>query len=82
MKKNKVDVLAHFLVPEMKVLSEGEKKKVMEKYRLKEWQFPKFLSSDPAVVALGAKPGDLIRIKREDITGVHTEYRIVIKGKG
>ena len=64
-------------MPDMKVLEESEKKRVLKKYSINENQFPRILSSDPAVTALKAKAGDLIKVVREDVTGKHTEYRIV-----
>lgn len=81
MKKKKpkelVDVLSHVLVPEMKVLSESEKNKVLEKFGINDNQLPVFSSSDPAVVALKANIGDIISIKRNDPTGKYISYRIV-----
>ena len=74
-----VDVLSHKLVPEMKVLGDAEKKKVLEKYGINETQLPKMLIGDPATVALKAKAGDLIRCERNDGTGKYIAYRIVVE---
>lgn len=63
----------------MKVLSDAEKAKVLSKYGINEHQLPKIYSKDPAALALKAIPGDLIRIDRDDGTGKHTTYRIVIE---
>ena len=62
----------------MKVLSEGEKTKVLKKYGINEDQFPRILSEDPAVVALKAVPGNVIHIQRDDGTGKYITYRIVV----
>lgn len=75
-----MDVLTHMLVPEMKVLSDGEKTKVLNKYGIDETQLPKILLSDPAAAALKAEAGNLIKIQRNDGTGKYTTYRIVIEG--
>lgn len=76
--KDLVDVLSHVLVPEMKVLSESEKKKILEKFEITEDQLPQLVSSDPAVVALKATTGDIVRIKREDPTGKYLAYKIIV----
>ena len=73
-----LDVLSHKLTPDMKVLSEGEKTKVLSKYGINENQLPKILSKDPAVVALNAVPGNVIRIQRDDATGKYVAYRVVV----
>ena len=75
-----VEVLPHQLNPQMEVLSESEKSKVKKKYGINDDQFPRFLLSDPAVVELKAKAGDLIKIKRNDGTGEYLAYRIVVEG--
>ncbi|MFH1520360.1 MAG: DNA-directed RNA polymerase subunit RpoH/Rpb5 C-terminal domain-containing protein [Candidatus Micrarchaeota archaeon] len=74
-----MDVLSHNLVPEMKVLSDAEKAKVLSKYGIGEHQLPKIYSKDPAVLALKAVPGNLLKINRDDGTGKYTTYRIVIE---
>jgi DNA-directed RNA polymerase I, II, and III subunit RPABC1 len=75
-----IDVLTHMLVPEMKVLAEGEKTKVLKKYGIDETQLPKILESDPAAQSLKAEAGNLIRIQRDDGTGKYYAYRIVVEG--
>lgn len=75
-----IDVLAHSLVPEMKVLADGEKTKVLSKFGIDETQLPKIFLSDPAVAALSAEVGNLIKIQRDDGTGKYVTYRIVIEG--
>jgi len=74
-----VDVLSHHLVPEMKVLSEAEKAKVLKKYDITEDQLPKIFSKDPAAMALKAKAGDVIHIERNDGTVKHPGYRVVVE---
>ena len=61
----------------MKVLSEAEKNKVMKKFGIDEGQLPRMPSSDPAVVALKAVSGDVIRIDRDEPTGKSPCYKIV-----
>jgi DNA-directed RNA polymerase subunit H (RpoH/RPB5) len=74
-----VDVLSHSLVPEMKVLGEAEKTKLLSKFRINSGMLPKMNSSDPSALALKAAPGDIVRIERDDGTGKYTAYRVVVQ---
>ncbi len=62
----------------MKIISGAEKTKLLNKYNVTEQKFPKILSDDPAVTALKAEPGDVIRIQRDDGTGKYYAYKIVV----
>ena len=64
------------------MLTEVEKKKVMKMYGIKKLnQFPKILKSDPAIMLLKVKPGNLVKITRKsDINEESVYYRIVIEG--
>lgn len=73
-----VDILSHKLVPEMKVLSEAEKNKLLSKYGVDDKQLPRMRSSDPEAMALKAAPGDIVKIGRDDGTGKYTTYRVVV----
>ncbi|MGA2800417.1 MAG: DNA-directed RNA polymerase subunit H [Candidatus Micrarchaeaceae archaeon] len=68
------------LIPEHRLLSVADAKKAMKKYSTPLEKFPKILESDAQVKKLGAKPGNLIAIDREDPTGKYTYYRLVVKG--
>lgn len=70
---------SHRLVPEHKVVSDNEKKEVLEEYKVQATQLPKIYTTDPALIGLEAKPGDLVRIKRKDVTGENVYYRLVIR---
>lgn len=72
-------MLAHKLVPKMRILSEKEKGQLLKKYDVTENKLPKIYSSDPAAQALGAKLGDVMEIERNDLTGKYNFYRIVIE---
>ncbi len=74
-----VDVLSHMLVPEMKVMSEADKTKLLAKFGINERQLPRMPSKDPAALALKAVPGNIIRIERDDGTGKYTTYRVVVE---
>jgi len=79
--ENKFDVLSHELVPKHYIVSEEEKQKIKEKYRITRLsQFPQIKASDPVVKAIGAKPGDLIKIiRKSNIAKEVVYYRIVVE---
>ena len=53
----------------------------MKKYRVKPYQLPRIKASDPVVRAIGAKPGDILKIIRDSPTaGKYVSYRYVIEG--
>jgi DNA-directed RNA polymerase subunit H len=68
------------LILKHELLSASEIKKVSKKYNTPLEKFPKILESDPQAKKIGAKPGNLIAIHREDPTGHYTNYRLVVKG--
>lgn len=73
------DVTKHALVPKHTILSEAEKKKVIQKYRLVGQEFPRILKTDPAILNLKAKEGELIKIVRSSQTaGKAVFYRRVV----
>ncbi len=69
------DPLEHVLVPKHEIVSEEERKRLIETYGDLEL-FPKIFANDPVVLRLGAKPGDVIKITRPGDT--HPYYRLVI----
>jgi DNA-directed RNA polymerase subunit H len=74
------DIFEHALVPRHEILTEKEKTQLLEKYKVKPYQMPQITSTDPAVKAIGAKPGDVLRIIRKSSTaGEHLAYRYVVE---
>jgi DNA-directed RNA polymerase subunit H len=74
------DVNKHSFVPKHTKLGESEKAKVLEKFSIAAHSLPKVLSSDPAVLKLGGKGGDVIKIERESKTaGIVSYYRVVVE---
>ncbi|MEM2282816.1 MAG: DNA-directed RNA polymerase subunit H [Candidatus Hadarchaeales archaeon] len=74
------NVLEHVLVPKHELLSEKEKEEVLKKLGLKPEELPLLLVTDPAARAIGAKPGDVVRIIRESPTaGKAIAYRLVVE---
>jgi DNA-directed RNA polymerase subunit H len=89
-KKRKVELLPktfpafnlfeHKLVPKHEILEDDEKEKLLAQYRVHPYQLPQISSSDPAAKAIGAKPGDVLRIIRKSPTaGEHIAFRYVIE---
>ncbi|MBU5689804.1 MAG: DNA-directed RNA polymerase subunit H [Candidatus Aenigmatarchaeota archaeon] len=77
----KIDVLSHELVPKHYIVSEEEKQKIKEKYKIdKDNKFPQIKAKDPVVKAIGAKPGDIIKIVRKsNVAKEIVYYRIVVE---
>jgi DNA-directed RNA polymerase subunit H len=76
----KFNVMENYLVPRHSIMSEKEVKEVLEKLIIQKSQLPQIPIIDPCVKALGAKPGDIIRIERESPTaGTSFYYRVVVE---
>jgi DNA-directed RNA polymerase subunit H (RpoH/RPB5) len=74
------DIFKHRLVPWHEIISEEERKAVLEKYHAEHHQFPWIKLNDPIVIILGARPGDIVKITRNSQTaGTYVSYRYVIK---
>ena len=53
---------------------------MLEKYHCKATELPLILCNDPAIVGLGVKPGDMIKVTRKSATaGESFYYRYVIE---
>ncbi len=75
-----VEILKHVLVPKHEILSKEEKEQLLARYRIKERNLPKIKPNDPAAAAIGAKPGDVLRITRSSKTaGESVYYRLVLE---
>jgi len=74
------DIFEHALVPRHEILTAKEREDLLTKYKVHPYQMPQITSTDPAVKAIGAKPGDVLRIIRKSSTaGEHLAYRYVVE---
>jgi DNA-directed RNA polymerase subunit H len=74
------DIFEHALVPLHEIISVKEKQALLSHYKVQPYQMPQITSTDPAVKAIGAKPGDVLRIIRKSPTaGEHITYRYVVE---
>jgi DNA-directed RNA polymerase subunit H len=79
MSKRRINILKHELVPKHEVLSLEEAAELLRKLNIKPAQLPWISIDDPVVRAIGAKPGDIIRIIRKSPTaGESIAYRYVV----
>ncbi|MDH5595457.1 MAG: DNA-directed RNA polymerase subunit H [Candidatus Bathyarchaeota archaeon] len=74
------NIFNHTLVPIHEVLAREEKEELLAKYGVRPYQLPQIRASDPAARAIGARPGDIVRIIRESQTaGKYIAYRYVVE---
>jgi len=64
----------HFLVPKHEIVPDDKVKEVITKFGASSDRFPQILSDDPAVIEIGARRGDLIKITRNSPTAGKTIY--------
>ncbi len=78
-----VDISEHALVPKHEVIKKDEIDEVLKKFHCTVFDLPKILDTDPMVLKIGAKPGDVLRIKRSSQTaGWAYYYRHVVRSMG
>lgn len=80
LKKNRVLVPDHLYVPKHEIMSKEEAESVLKKYNCTPTELPLIFSTDPAIVGLGVRPGDMIKIYRNSPTaGQSIYYRYVVE---
>jgi DNA-directed RNA polymerase subunit H len=79
-KRNPVLVPDHVYVPKHEIMTKKEAEDILIKYNCKPTELPLIFVSDPAILGLGVKPGDMIKITRKSSTaGQSIYYRYVVE---
>ena len=79
-KRNPVLVPDHVYVPKHEIMSKKEAEEVLRKFNCKPTELPLIFVNDPAIIGLGVKPGDMIKITRNSATaGESIYYRYVVE---
>lgn len=69
----------HFLVPKHEVVPEAKVDEVLKKYGATRDKLPKIFHSDAAILEIGGRKGDVIKITRKSATaGSAIYFRVVI----
>jgi len=75
------NIFEHVLVPKHEIVQPHEREKVLAEYRVQPYQLPRLKAADPAAKAIGARPGDVVRVTRDSPTaGKYVSYRYVVEG--
>jgi len=70
----------HVYVPKHEIMAKSDASEVLKKFNCMPTQLPLIFVNDPAIVGLGVKPGDMIKITRKSGTaGVSLYYRYVVE---
>jgi DNA-directed RNA polymerase subunit H len=79
-KKNPILVPDHVYVPKHEIMTKKDAEEVLKKYNCMPTELPLIFVNDPAILGLGVKPGDMIKITRKSATaGESIYYRYVVE---
>lgn len=74
-----VNITKHQLVPTHEIMPDDEKRKLLDRYKVKESQLPRMLVSDPVAKYYGLRRGQVCKIIRtSETSGTYVTYRIVV----
>jgi DNA-directed RNA polymerase subunit H len=70
----------HVYVPKHEIINKKEAYDVLKQFNCKPTELPLIFVTDPAIMGLGVKPGDMIKITRKSATaGQSNYYRYVVE---
>ncbi len=73
------NIFEHEYVPEHEILTGEEKEEFLAEHKVHPYQLQRIKVSDPAIIAIGARSGDIVRIIRKSPTaGRYITYRYVV----
>jgi len=79
-KKNPILVPDHAYVPRHEIMTKEDAEGVLRRFNCQPTELPLIFANDPAILGLGVKPGDMIRITRKSSTaGEAIYYRYVVE---
>ncbi|NMX21740.1 DNA-directed RNA polymerase subunit H [ANME-1 cluster archaeon GoMg4] len=80
MKKGKVSIPEHELVPKHEIAGEEEVAELLDTYKIRKEQLPKIKLSDPVIKEIKAEVDEVVRItRRSEVAGKSLSYRLVIE---
>ena len=72
-------IFDHDFVSKHELLDSKEREKFLEEKKFKAYQLPRINAFDPAIIAVGGCPGDIVRVIRNSKTaGRYVSYRYVV----
>ena len=77
-KKNPILVPNHVYVPKHEIIKKKEAQKVLDDFNCKPTELPLIFVTDPAILGLGVKPGDMIKITRKSGTAGESIYYLYV----
>ena len=79
-KKHIILVPNHVYVPKHEIMTKKEAEQVLKEFNCNATELPLIFVTDPAIIGLGVKPGDMIKITRKSGTsGISLYYRYVVE---
>lgn len=79
-KKNTILVPDHVYVPKHEIMTKQDAEEVLRRFNCQPTELPLIFANDHAILGLGVKPGDMIKITRKSATaGEAIYYRYVVE---